>query len=795
MHRSIAAGFVLASALAWSGTAQAQTSRNVSLLANVNTASSYSNCTSYVHSDGREYAVIGTLTGTQFFNITNPATPVLVGTINGPTSSWREMKQYRNYVYIVSEGTGVGRGLQIVRMTNPDAPVLVRTYTTGFTTAHTVSVDTTRALLYASGTGTGMHQLSLANPELPVELGVWNARYVHDIHLRGNYGYAANIFDGVLTILDLTFPGQFREITHFTTPGTFTHNSWTDKTGQFLYCTDENGTGTLSTWSIADTANVHMVANYLGLPNDIVHNVHVKGDTAFVSYYTAGVRLFDITDPALPVEFGFYDTWAGASGSFNGDWGVDPFYPSGTFIVSDISTGLYVFRTNGAQYSMVRGAVTDASTSAPIAGATVEVLGSSTSFVTSPIGKYGSLLDAGAYTLRAHAFGYLGAQQTSTLVLGSTTTTNFALASEPRADITGTITRASDAAPLTGAAVSVLSTPIDATSAGGAYTLAAVPFGLHTISASYPGLIPQSQTISLAGPQTLDIALTAAPFYDDAEIDRGWSLVDPTDDATTGRWVRANPVGSGGGLVQPEDDNTPAPGVTCFVTANGSVGGSIGEADVDGGKTSLTSPTFNLSAVADPIIVWYEWYSNDAGSNPGTQDFLVLLSNDNGANWTIVSQRLDTHHEWERNEVRVQDFMTPTATMKIRFEAHDYIGSVVEAAIDDVSYYSQQQITGVGDVLRGPRAPLAIDATGPSPAHGALTARFSVGAAAPVTAEIFDASGRLVRTLGSAMYAAGAHDVSWDGRTKAGRTARSGVYHLRLSTPSVSTSARIVWMP
>src|SRR5206468_6565028 len=103
-------------------------------------------------------------------------------------------------------------GLQIIRMTNPEAPVLAATYTTNFIRSHTVSVDTTRGLLFCNGTTsatslTGMRILALndaslgATPEAPVEVGTWpggagsvsSAEYIHDSVPVGNRLYASSI--------------------------------------------------------------------------------------------------------------------------------------------------------------------------------------------------------------------------------------------------------------------------------------------------------------------------------------------------------------------------------------------------------------------------------------------------------------------------------------------------------------------------------------------------------------------------------------------------------------------------
>jgi choice-of-anchor B domain-containing protein len=789
--------FVLVALLGFSTTAYAQTNRNVVQLAHVNNYSGYSALTGYVHSDGREYAALGTYTGTSILNITNPSAPVEVAFINGPASAWREMKQYRDHIYIVSEGQGQGAGLQIVRMTDPQHPVLVSTYTSTFLTAHTVTIDTTRALLYANGTADGMHQLSLANPENPVDLGVYTDHYVHDLHVRGTRGYASCISDGLEVILDLRTPGTFPQLAAFQTPDKFTHNSWTTPDSHYIYCTDETSTpGTMSAWDISNLSNIFMVANYKGLPNDIVHNVRLKGDTLFVAYYTAGVRLFDITDPTTPVEFGYYDTSTLPGPAFDGVWDVDPFLPSGNFIASDIENGLWVFRTQ-AVYGTVRGTVTDASTSVPIAGAKVELVGTTSSMLTYPTGKYGFSPVSGTYEVHASAFGYLGGYATAGVLDGVHSVTNLALTPLPTSAVAGTVRKASDMTALQGAALAVSSTPLATSSASnGTYNFPNVPVGSHTITAEMPGFIPASATVSVPGGGTVmqDFSLTAAPFYDDAEADRGWSLVSAGDNATTGRWIRADPIGTGGGTVQPEDDHTPGSGVACYVTGNGSVGGGIGEADVDNGKTTLTTPTLNLSGVTDPVIVFWQWYSNSAGGAPMSDTFIVDISNNGGSTWKRVESLIATHNFWERIQVHVSDFVTPSSNMKVRFIAQDLgVGSVVEAAIDDLEYYSLASVTGVGNGLgRRGAEPLALDVVGPNPARGTVSMRLTLGAAAPVSAQVFDARGRLVRTLAVGTWTAGSHELLWDGQDARGRHVGAGVYLIRVSTPTENKSAEII---
>src|SRR5690606_30686323 len=106
------------------------------------------------------------------------------------------------------------------------------------------------------------------------------------------------------------------------------------------------------------------------------------------------------------------------------------------------------------------------------------------------------------------------------------------------------------------------------------------------------------------------------------EIDEGWTVGSAQDNAVSGIWVRVNPNGT---LAQPEDDHTPS-GTMCFVTGQGPVGGDLGANDVDGGQTTLTSPTIDLAGMVDPVVSYWRWYSNDTGAAPNSDVFEIDIS-------------------------------------------------------------------------------------------------------------------------------------------------------------------------
>jgi len=173
-------------------------------------------------------------------------------------------------------------------------------------------------------------------------------------------------------------------------------------------------------------------------------------------------------------------------------------------------------------------------------------------------------------------------------------------------------------------------------------------------------------------------------FTDDMETDQGWTVGDTGDTATTGIWTRNDPQGT---AAQPEDDHTPPPGTMCWVT-DYRAGSSIGQYDVDGGKTTLKTPIFDLSGYGQATISYWRWYSNDKGNAPNADTFRVDISSNGGSTWvnaeTVGPSGPETSGGWYYHEFNVTDFVPLTSQIRLRFIAEDAgEGSIVEAAVDD----------------------------------------------------------------------------------------------------------------
>jgi carboxypeptidase T len=201
-----------------------------------------------------------------------------------------------------------------------------------------------------------------------------------------------------------------------------------------------------------------------------------------------------------------------------------------------------------------------------------------------------------------------------------------------------------------------------------------------TVDLTYDGW---SQT--LAGELFIGTEVVLASYDFEAGGAQGWAVGAPND-ASTGEWTRVDPNGT---AAQPEDDHTSSPGVRCWITGQGSPGGSLGSNDVDGGSTTLVSPTWDLAGTIAPRISYWRWYSNDQGSAPNADVLQIDLSNDGGASWvtaeTVGPAGAGSNGGWYEAQLDVASILAPTNQVRMRVVASDLgSGSIVEAGLDDV---------------------------------------------------------------------------------------------------------------
>ena len=338
----------------------------------------------------REYALLGLNIGLAVIDVTDPGNPFQAGQVPGMNSIWRDVKmlqvyeedteRWKSFGYVSTEAAD---RIMVIDLTGLPNRVSLAGRTTDNATSHNVYVSNVEYATGAPVTGwpppllhvLGSNQrrgafrsYDLGNPAAPSlsgeSPGDTPAHYTHDATSMvvddaratacGNSAKPCEIlFDFSESTFDLwDFSDQTNPRLLSSTPydqASYVHSGWWSEDRNFLFVhdeLDEANHGLNTTLRIFDLSSLTapvLSSVWEGPTAAIDHNGYVRGNRYYMSNYTRGFTVLDITEPDAPREVGFFDTYPVSDFAvFDGAWGVYPYLPSGSLLVSDFSGGLYV---------------------------------------------------------------------------------------------------------------------------------------------------------------------------------------------------------------------------------------------------------------------------------------------------------------------------------------------------------------------------------------------------------------------------------------------------------------------
>lgn len=357
----------------------------------------------------KEYALVGLTDGVSVVEVTNPLEPVVIAKLLEPNtvqklvtqpgilqshddehdgfkeaSSWRDIKVYRNTMYVVSEQQSYG--LQVFDLTRlrdvTDPPVFLSEDTryTEFGNAHNLAINEDTGFAYIVGitSGTvcseqgGLHIVDINDPLNPQYAGCYfdeqtggrtRNGYIHDtqcvIYEGADDQYTGNEIcfsssENSLLITDVNEKLLASTISiTFYEGNTYSHQGWLTEDQRYFMMNDElderNNQHTTRTyiWNVEDLDNPVLTGYYDHGTTSIDHNLYIVDDMMYQANYTSGFRVLDVSNPTPDgiVEMGFFDTTPGPDNmDFGGLWSVYPWLSGDKVIVSDIENGLFILQ-------------------------------------------------------------------------------------------------------------------------------------------------------------------------------------------------------------------------------------------------------------------------------------------------------------------------------------------------------------------------------------------------------------------------------------------------------------------
>jgi choice-of-anchor B domain-containing protein len=337
---------------------------------------------------GKEYALVGRMDGTSFVDVSDPGNPVYLGdlpkTEGSPGAVWRDMKVYKDHVFIVADNSGA-HGVQVFDLTrlrnvsNPPQTFTEDAHYDRIHSAHNIAINEDTGFAYAVGGGEGgdtcgggLHMIDIRDPKNPQfagcfadpNTGIQKTGYSHDAQCVLYKGpdedyqgreicFGSN--ETALSIADVTDKQNPVAVAVAEYPNVaYTHQAWLTDDHRYLLMDDEGDelaglvdhTRTLI-WDVSDLDDPVVLEEFLN-PNStaVDHNLYVKGDKVYQSNYVQGLRILDISDIENPEEVGFFDTVPTGDNNprFDGSWSNYPYFDSGTIIVTSGKEGLFLLK-------------------------------------------------------------------------------------------------------------------------------------------------------------------------------------------------------------------------------------------------------------------------------------------------------------------------------------------------------------------------------------------------------------------------------------------------------------------
>lgn len=206
--------------------------------------------------DGSTAFVASDWAGFKNFDVSTPASPVLINGWDLVTGAVKAVGAHGNYAYI-----GCDReGMNVLDISDPSAPYIAGSYEPGYEMTSITFVADTAYTTWSDG----FRVLDMSVPDSPVEIGHYDSGYFAGVCIEGDYAYIAYKASG-FRILDISDPASPSEVGLYQSPG-------------------------------------------------YVFGVDYQDGYAYLAAAPAGFRVVDVSTPSAPVEVGYYDPsgWAAA---------------------------------------------------------------------------------------------------------------------------------------------------------------------------------------------------------------------------------------------------------------------------------------------------------------------------------------------------------------------------------------------------------------------------------------------------------------------------------------------------
>lgn len=215
----------------------------------------------------------------------------------------------------------------------------------------------------------------------------------------------------------------------------------------------------------------------------------------------------------------------------------------------------------------------------------------------------------------------------------------------------------------------------------------------------------------------------------------------------------------------------------------------------------MISPQYELIGTddGDAYLTFYHYYDIREFLDGGN----VSISTDNGESWELITPEAGYSHSaivaldgdpgftglqqiWEQAVFDISDYIGNEVSFRFRFASQNNLYEQNGWYIDQFSIHGAW--IGIASGVDDEETEIAVPRTSelmqnyPNPFNPITTIRYELAQADNVSLNVYDSTGRLIKTLVDEKQASGYYRVSWNGKNEAGREVPAGIYIYRLET-------------
>lgn len=691
---------------------------NLELISNVDIEESVNDVWGFEDKDGIEYAIVGSQTHTYIYSLEFPDNLLEMARIEGTNSTWRDIKSFGNYLYVIADQGS--DGLLIIDMTSPKDSIPFSFYIPTYDfngrdlrKCHNLFIDD-NGFAYLAGCRNisddiqrrGFVILDLnTDPKNPPIVGVDSTNYAHDVVVQRDTLYASEIFAGQLGIYNVADKANADFLASVTTGFEFTHNAWMSDDGKTIFTTDERANASVEAYDISDIDDINLLDQYKPIETTgkglIPHNTHFINDYLVTSWYNDGVNITDVSEPDNIIKVASFDTFEDVNNGFFGCWGAYPYLPSGLILATDRSNGLFVLNPTYVKAARLKGVVVDFENNNVINGVEVKIQSNDPNLgQTNALGAYktGQTSEGEFDVLFSHP-DYFPETVSVNFEAGLTKVLNVSLQRKAEYQVEFKTVHDIDNNRIPEGRINLVSP-----SKSYAFILdengeaeETITEGIYEVFAGAWGYFHENLgTIDINANTAIEARLDIG-YQDDFIFDFDWV---EEGEAVRGNWLTAEPLPTflEGDFVNVNEDIPDDYGQRCAMTGNN--GNNNSAQDIDRGFTQYVSPQMDLTQIIEPKLSYNLWFFSDEGVNGLNDSIAVFITN--GTDTVMLENVKEPLSQWrERSEFLLEDYIAITDSMHLIVftgddEDNDF-ANIVEGGFDAMLIESNVN-TGVNDI-------------------------------------------------------------------------------------------------